>query len=467
MADKVNIYPKSGNNPTIAYSDSSRPNIGVCFSGGGSRALTCAWGQMLGLKTLNLFDKIRYISSVSGGTWASSIYSYLPHNITDDDFLGAYFPPEKLSLTNATGDFNVNNLKKHSLGKVPEGTGLLELGLHGAAFLYFSNPKDHKWLWAFLVGKFVLGPYGLRSEGDKKWSSSKYFSLSQSYATNNFPQDAPPTDDFFFTHSGRPFVVMNNNIMEKVKISGSNESNIVQLPNQVTPVSGGAQGQTPDATIIGGGSVESYGYSSTLDQDSADSSPVEVTISQPYSLIDIVSTSSAFFAEIVARYIHTHVSDPEKKKDFIQQVEAVLKPEEKEALSAKAKAEDDISGIILKSLEEIVIKDLSFLDNIVPTYNYWPIGKISKNMERGYTDGGTLDNTGILGLLSQTDTGRNRQDPINLVVFEILKLLWKRKVVILLQEARLRHFLELILIHVSHLQRLKKILPIMLLALLA
>ncbi len=61
MANKVNIYPKSGNNPTIAYSDSSRPNIGVCFSGGGSRALTCAWGQMLGLKTLKLFDKIRYI----------------------------------------------------------------------------------------------------------------------------------------------------------------------------------------------------------------------------------------------------------------------------------------------------------------------------------------------------------------------------------------------------------------------
>ena len=51
MTNNANIYPKSGSNPTLANSDSTRPNVGVCFSGGGSRALTCAWGQMLGLTT--------------------------------------------------------------------------------------------------------------------------------------------------------------------------------------------------------------------------------------------------------------------------------------------------------------------------------------------------------------------------------------------------------------------------------
>ena len=47
-----------------------------------------------------------------------------------------------------------------------------------------------------------------------------------------------------------------------------------------------------------------------------------------------------------------------------------------------------------------------------------PIGEVSTNRETGYTDGGTLDNTGVLGILAQTDTGSSSQDAINLVVFD-------------------------------------------------
>ncbi|MDY6855867.1 MAG: hypothetical protein SWO11_14395 [Thermodesulfobacteriota bacterium] len=373
MTNSANTYPKNGDNPTITNSDTLRPNIGICFSGGGSRALTCAWGQMLGLRTLNLIDKVRYISSVSGGTWASSIYTYLPDNITDDDLLGTYYPPEKLSLTESSGNLNVNNLNKHSLGQAPAAMGVKELTERAAIFLILNSRSNYKWLWADIVGKFILEPYGLRSKGKEPWISSKYFSLSLSYATNNFPHNAPSTDNFFFLRPGRPFVIMNNNIMEKVQIPDKDESNVVQLPNQVTPVSGGAQGQTPDATIIGGGSVTSYGVSSILDHDSSDSSPVEVTISQPYSLIDIVSTSSAFFAATIANFIKTQLSDSEKKKELIQRVEANLKPKHKKTLFAKAKADFidilNIGEIIGKYLEEIVLNDLSFLGNIIPTYN--------------------------------------------------------------------------------------------------
>ena len=92
------VYPNNLENPTLKYSDNSKENIALCFSGGGSRALTCAWGQILGLSQENLIDKIRYISSVSGGTWASSIYSYLPSNISDNNLLGDYIKPEDLSI---------------------------------------------------------------------------------------------------------------------------------------------------------------------------------------------------------------------------------------------------------------------------------------------------------------------------------------------------------------------------------
>ena len=64
----------------------NRKNIAVCFSGGGSRALTCAWGQLLGLNTLKdesgkpLLDEVRYISSVSGGSWAAVLYTFRPES---------------------------------------------------------------------------------------------------------------------------------------------------------------------------------------------------------------------------------------------------------------------------------------------------------------------------------------------------------------------------------------------------
>lgn len=49
---------------------------GVCFSGGGSRALTVTMGVLRALESLGLIPHVDAISSVSGGTWASSIYMF-------------------------------------------------------------------------------------------------------------------------------------------------------------------------------------------------------------------------------------------------------------------------------------------------------------------------------------------------------------------------------------------------------
>jgi len=421
MAILANIYPDNEINPAIHNSDNTKANLGFCFSGGGSRALTCAWGQMLGLKTLNLLNKARYISSVSGGTWASSIYHFLPDNIRDDDLFGAYHPPEELFLENGDNRFNVNNLDQYSLGQAPAGMGIDKLLEAAVIFLLFHSSSDYKWLWAFIVGKFILEPFGLRAEGKEKWSSSKYFSLSENYAENNFPSNAPDINDFFFLRSGRPFPIMNNNIMEKTEIKEKDSSNIVQLPNQVTPVSSGARGRTPDSAIIGGGSVESYGSNSTLDQSSANESPVNISISQAYSLIDIVSTSSAFFAAAIADLVKTNFQDSEKKEKLINKISENLNTEHKKNLITMAEKELllnlSLPEFIETKLEKIIVNKLS-LDNIIPTYNYWPVGKQSSNQEMGYTDGGTLDNTGVLGMLAQTDTEENNMEPISLVVFD-------------------------------------------------
>ncbi|MFL5748632.1 MAG: hypothetical protein ACJ751_28425, partial [Niastella sp.] len=80
---------------------SSANFVGVCFSGGGSRALSAAMGQLRGLKYLDVLKDVFFISSVSGGTWASSLYTYLPAAIDEDDFLGKTVPdPHNLTLLN-------------------------------------------------------------------------------------------------------------------------------------------------------------------------------------------------------------------------------------------------------------------------------------------------------------------------------------------------------------------------------
>jgi len=417
MTNNANIYPNQSSNPTIANSDASRANLGLCFSGGGSRALTCAWGQLLGLKTLKLDTKARYISSVSGGTWASSIYCFLPASISDEALLGSYHPPATLSLDGANNPFNVNNLDAYSFGQAPKALGLTTLSAWGAFYMWWYRKQkyNYKWFWASVVAQYILAPFGLRAEGDQWWSSTHSFCLSLNYANGHFPSKAPATDNFFFARPERPFVIMNDNIMESV----ANNANIVQLPNQATPVSAGAKGQTPDGEIVGGGTMECYGYNSTLEQSSASSSPVDITINQPYSLIDSVSTSSAFFAETLARYFDRTLKDRKHLSAIAQAAKKHSHKVDERSLLAELEHDlEDLGERIEKDLAEFIEKETIDPADFVPTYNYWPIGTESTNKATQYTDGGTLDNTGVIGILSQTDNGSTTQDPLYLVVFD-------------------------------------------------
>lgn len=62
------------------FSPSSHP-IGVCFSGGGPRAMTCGMGQIRGLMQTPLYDLIGSISCVSGGSWFGAIFSFADPSI--------------------------------------------------------------------------------------------------------------------------------------------------------------------------------------------------------------------------------------------------------------------------------------------------------------------------------------------------------------------------------------------------
>lgn len=53
----------------------------------------------------------------------------------------------------------------------------------------------------------------------------------------------------------------------------------------------------------------------------------------------------------------------------------------------------------------------------MPRYNVWSLGDTTENVDTQYTDGGSLDDTGILGLLAQTEEGGN-EPPIKILSFD-------------------------------------------------
>lgn len=417
MKNKANIYSAKDKKPSIIFSDNTRENLGICFSGGGSRALTCTWGQILGLTTLGVMQKSRYLSSVSGGTWAASVYTYLPDDISDEDLLGKYYPPGKLSLQSGSGLLNVTELGDYSLGKAPAGMDLKNIANTAVHFIakYCLFPKKYKWLWASIIAEYVLEPYQLRKGNEKKlrkpWLSERYFTLSPKYAKEHFPIESPATNNFFYSRPLRPFLIMNDNIIEPTAASN------VLFPNQVTPVSGGCLGKTPDGSIVGGGSVESYAFTSNLTSYHAQESQVTVKINKPYSLIDIVSTSSAFFAGALANYISEQHSELSKNRPFIDTTRKYLIDKHKQGEFNHLKKELSDDSEVFANMIVSILRKLK-PEDFIPTYNYWPVSTASDNKERNFTDGGSLDNTGILGMLAQTDTGSPDVDPLYLLAFD-------------------------------------------------
>jgi hypothetical protein len=87
----------------------SKCNVGVAISGGGLRAASLGIGWLRGLYELGLLQDIRYLSTVSGGSWAATLLFLLPVDSKDpnnsrdidaqcDTYLGKFLYPEQCSL---------------------------------------------------------------------------------------------------------------------------------------------------------------------------------------------------------------------------------------------------------------------------------------------------------------------------------------------------------------------------------
>eukprot|EP00056_Hartaetosiga_gracilis_P020564 m.20202 g.20202 ORF g.20202 m.20202 type:complete len:571 (+) comp8552_c0_seq2:82-1794(+) len=77
----------------------ARPNAAIAFTGGGVRSYLASLGYLAGFQKLGLLDKVRYVSGVSGGSWALMTYGYSSLSQGDDEtLLGPVLNPEDITM---------------------------------------------------------------------------------------------------------------------------------------------------------------------------------------------------------------------------------------------------------------------------------------------------------------------------------------------------------------------------------
>jgi|SRR5271166_1713554 len=399
---QANLYP------AVEQQGATSPVGAVCFSGGGSRALTCALGQLSALSSPtgpnqeSLLQNFSFISSVSGGSWASVLYTFLPPGFSDAEFLIS--PSSPASLTQS----GMQSMSANCLGSVPQQFSLERVSdflyqLYQWGFFDVLGPDVRSWFWIAGVGEFVLKPFGLYtatySQDAPYLLPAGPFSVSPEYVKENLVPKNPGLGSvpFYTVAAGRLPLIVNLNLL-----NGDYGADPPQMPVQATAVSTGSPGSTPSGSIVAGGSVDSFAFSSTLD-GAGPGGEASVTIDRWNSLCDIAGCSSAFFAEYLLQYIGKLVDD------IVSAIAAKygLTPFEQGALKLLLSAFVDLAG-----------------EEVIPAYNYWPLGEVEEsdpaNIVYGFSDGGDFDNTGILGALAQTNANRiiaftNSEVPISKV----------------------------------------------------
>ena len=342
MADNfvTSLYPTTTNPPQEPDLTNS---VGLAVSGGGSRALTCAMGQYRALKYLGVLDKVAVISSVSGGTWASASFVYLPSTFDDDVFLGpATADPGSLTVA------GLNSLAQGCLGNAPtrlHWDSIIEVLFHLKSKYHYSNDD----LWQGLIGERIFGLWNLwQVSGDGL--PLYYYTDTAATVQNSITPNNPQIMASQFTlqqKPGRPLLIMNSSIFSNQDMRGAR-----LLPFESTPFGTGVR-QTfpaigPGEREIGGGLIQPFAMGSpTVDSVTGNLATVAPP-RRPFSLVDMASISSAAFAQTV--------------QDKVPEV-----------------------------------------DCLVPRYPYWPVADPVQPQELLYwfADGGSLENSGICSRLAR------------------------------------------------------------------
>jgi hypothetical protein len=269
--------------PEDTYKDiSNRENFGITFSGGGSRAVSMAMGQLRALNKIGVLDRAKYLSAISGGSWASMPFIFLDEELRDDVFWGPYLKPDQINSQ------NLDYAPDYSLTKA----------IQNATFLdkIFSELDFGHDLYAQIVAKIILHPF--KAGNQKKFFTLNTDSLEQILKINPFLK----AEDFYLVNKSknRPFYIVGGALLRP---------NYTRYLFEMTPLYVGVNAYFPknkskDRFDIGGGYVEPHGFN-TFAPDEIKDDIIYTLLGKTknmFNLGDMVGTSSAAPALFTNRF---------------------------------------------------------------------------------------------------------------------------------------------------------------------
>lgn len=415
-------------------------DVGICFSGGGSRALSSAMGQLRGLSQVErdgtpLPGLAKALTTVSGGSWFGVTWSFLSGGTSDEAFLGPYQEPSTLTPSGIASlpSGNVGNTVATRLFSVP--------ALAVEAFVlwkFFDTPLD--FLWQALMGLHILGPYGL-FEPTGGVQPTSLFSWDKTSLRNDVTGPNPSLGGSVahLVASGegrtrRPFLVCNTALILEPDPSGFRFLAPVQATPFFTGVVGSPTGTDANGRRPGGGGVTSFAMPSN--PTAVDGEAVTVTQPRQLALVDIVGCSSAAYAETLANLFADLAHEGERGlRQFLATVEElgeeIIDWLEKHltdrADSRLAHARAFLAHTTTarpggELTAESLRRDLEALTALIPAYSYWPAaepGPYPQTKPTQFADGGSIEGLGLADLLAWSDVKRflafaNSPEPLEL-----------------------------------------------------
>ena len=282
-------------------------NVGISLSGGGSRALTAAMGQLRALNKVTangkpLLAQVKALSTVSGGSWLGVPFIYLPPGSPSDTaYLGPWIENQSTLTPEMLAELPAGNagVPISSPLFAPKLLAVQALLLHAI----LRVPPDM--LWQTIIGLNFLAEYGLYAPTTlliptETFSFDAVTVASQITNTALNPGLAGETIELYAnardpTRSHRPFLVCNSAMFVKQPGTGLELLAPVQITPFTTGIFGTPSGEDGNGCKPGGGGVNTFGFNSAY--AGASGSTATAAQMRQWSLTDAVGTSSAFFAE--------------------------------------------------------------------------------------------------------------------------------------------------------------------------
>jgi|GEM_PF-2700245 len=193
-----NVYPSIPNTqfPEQVFPefDPSKKLVGVALSGGGPRAMSCAMGQMRGLLDSFIADAIGAISCVSGGSWFGTPFSFASATFSDAKLLGTQIPPAQLTI---------QDLQNLDVSNICFPLTAMENIAIGTVLAYQHEWNDVPWnkLWSRMLNTFFLDPLLV---GDDQ----TFFTLNTKTLNNLLVKNPSLThSNFYLLRANRPFYI--------------------------------------------------------------------------------------------------------------------------------------------------------------------------------------------------------------------------------------------------------------------